>query len=63
MKCPNCGKILEDIIFMDFEEYDGKVYASYESYCPDCGCGWHWEDVYEYTETTIPYQIKSNDHP
>jgi predicted RNA-binding Zn-ribbon protein involved in translation (DUF1610 family) len=62
MKCPNCGKTMEDIIFMDFEEYDGKVYASYEAHCHSCNRDWHWEDVYEYTETTIPHLIRINDH-
>lgn len=62
MKCPNCGKTMEDVIFMNFEEYDCKVYASYEAHCHNCNYDWHWEDVYEYTETTIPYQIKENGH-
>lgn len=62
MKCPNCGKTLEDITFFGFENYDCKVYAVYEAHCHDCHNDWHWEDVYEYTETTTPYLIRSNDH-
>ena len=62
MNCPYCGKTFEDVIFMDSEEYDCKVYVSYEAHCPVCNCDWHWEDVYEYTETTVPHLIKINDH-
>lgn len=63
MKCPNCGEVHEDITSIGMEEYDCKVYTSYEAHCHYCECDWHWEDVYEYTETTTPYQIKQNDHP
>lgn len=62
MDCPICGETLHDIIFINFEEYDGNVYASYEGHCHNCGRDWHWEDVYEYVETTAPYQVNSNDH-
>ena len=63
MKCLNCGETLEDVTFLEFEEYDGKAYVIYEAHCHNCGCDWHWEDVYEYTESTAPYQIKPNGHP
>lgn len=62
MKCPNCGKTFEDVVFMDFEEYDCKVYATYEAHCHNCDSDWRWEDVYEFTESNTPYQIKYYDH-
>jgi len=60
MKCPNCEKIMEDenVFFLGSEKYNWKVYLSYEGRCHNCNCTWHWEDVYDYIETTIPYQIK-----
>lgn len=60
MICPNCGSRIEDITFMGLEEYDCRVYGVYEGHCSTCNCNWHWEDVYEFSESTIPYQIKEN---
>jgi methionyl-tRNA synthetase len=56
MFCPNCGKILEET-FLEFEEYNCKIYATYEAHCHNCHNDWRWEDVYEYAESTAPYQI------
>lgn len=57
MKCPNCGSYIEDITFMGLEEYDCRVYGIYVGRCLTCNCNWHWEDVYEFSESTVPYQV------
>lgn len=60
MICPDCGKSLENITFIKFEEFDCRVYASYKGSCPICKKEWCWEDIYEYLDSTIMYE--ANDH-
>lgn len=61
MKCPNCGA---EITITDISSdcYDGFYYEYYTGRCPDCDNYWEWYDTYEFTESSAPTLIESNDH-